>query len=64
MKLTKNQREWLHYPIGMFFIFLGAGIFIKFFLNMSSFKDLVIFYLIITGIYIIVDKTVHKVMKL
>ena len=62
--MKKEIREWLHYPIGMFFIFLGAWIFIKFFSNMSSFKDLAIFYLVITGIYIIVDKTVHKVMKL
>jgi len=34
-EMKKEIREWLHYPIGMFFIFLGAWIFIKFFSNMS-----------------------------
>jgi len=60
MKLTKKQKEWIHYPIGMFLIFVGAWIYIKFFPNMSSFKDLVIFYLVITGVYIISDKLVNK----
>ena len=60
MKLTKKQKEWIHYPIGMFLIFVGAWIFMNIYPSLLSFKDLAIFFAVMTGVYIISDKLVHK----
>ena len=60
MKLSKKQKEWLHYPMGMFFMFIGAYAFMEFYPHLLSFFDLSMFFLYMIVIYIIIDKAIHR----